>query len=68
MTQKVLDIDARVYNMTKNPKIYKKIYKKVTVLEINNVEIENQEISKITNVEKHRNIRKWTAIAFFVKY
>ena len=25
MTQKVLEIDVMVYNMTKNPKIYKKI-------------------------------------------
>ena len=26
MTQKVLEIDVMVYNMTKNPKIYKKIF------------------------------------------
>ena len=32
MTQKVLEIDVMVYNMTKNPKIYKKIFL-VTVLE-----------------------------------
>ena len=31
MTQKVLEIDEMVYNMTKNPKIYKKIFL-VTVL------------------------------------
>ena len=61
MTQKVLEIDVMVYNMTNNPKTYKKIFL-VTVLEINNGGIENQQISKITNVEKHRNIRKWTAI------
>ena len=53
-----------VYNMTKNPKIYNKIFL-VTVLEINNGGIENQQISKITDVEKHRNIRKWRAIEFF---
>ena len=32
MTQKVLEIDVMVYNMTKNPKTYKKIFL-VTVLE-----------------------------------
>ena len=32
MTQKVLEIDVMVYNMTKNPKIYKKTFL-VTVLE-----------------------------------
>ena len=32
MTQKVLEIDVNVYNMTKNPKMYKKIFL-VTVLE-----------------------------------
>ena len=64
MTQKVLEIDVMVYNMTNNPKTYKKIFL-VTVLEINNGGIENQQISKITNVEKHRNIRKWRAIEFF---
>ena len=32
MTQKVLEIDGMVYNMTKNPKIYKNIFL-VTVLE-----------------------------------
>ena len=26
MTQKVLEIDMMVYNMTKNPKIYKKVF------------------------------------------
>ena len=57
MTQKVLEIDVMVYNMTNNPKTYKKIFL-VTVLEINNGGIENQQISKITNVEKHRNIGK----------
>ena len=43
--------------MTKTPKIYKKTLL-FTVLE-------NQQISKITNVEKHRNIRKWRAIEIF---
>ena len=57
MTQKLLKIDVMVYNMTKTPKIYKKILL-ATVLE-------NQQISKITNVEKHRNIRKWRAIEIF---
>ena len=37
-------------------------------LKINNGGIENQQITKITNVEKHRNIRKWKVIDFFVKY
>ena len=32
MTQKALEIDVNIYNMTKNPKIYKKIFL-VTVLE-----------------------------------
>ena len=32
MTQEVLEIDVMVYNMTKNPKIYKKIFE-VTFLE-----------------------------------
>ena len=32
MGEKVLEIDVMVYNMTKNPKIYKKIFL-VTVLE-----------------------------------
>ena len=32
MTQNVLEIDVMAYNMTKNPKIYKKIFL-VTVLE-----------------------------------
>ena len=32
MTQKVLEIEVMVYNMAKNPKIYKKIFL-VTVLE-----------------------------------
>ena len=64
MTQKVLEIDVMVYNMTNNPKTYKKIFL-VTVLEINNGGIENQQISKITNVEKHKNIRKWEAIELF---
>ena len=57
MTQKLLKIDVMVYNMRKTPKIYKKILP-VTVLE-------NQQILKITNVEKHRNIRKWRAIEIF---
>ena len=52
MTPKVLEIDVMVYNMTKNPKIYKKNFL-VTVFE--NDGFENQQISKITNVEKHRN-------------
>ena len=64
MTQKVLEIDEMVYNMTKNLKIYKKIFL-VIVLENYNGEIENQQISKITNAEKHRNIRKWRAIKLF---
>ena len=29
---------------------------------------ENQQISKITNVENHTNIGKWRVIEFFVKY
>ena len=33
-------------------------------LKINNGGIENEQIAKITNVEKHRNIRKWGAIEF----
>ena len=61
MTQKVLEIDVMVYNMTNNPKICKKNFL-VTVLENG---FENQQMSKITNVEKHRNIRKWRAIEFF---
>ena len=65
MTQKVLEIDEMVYNMTKNLKIYKKIFL-VIVLENYNGEIENQQISKITNAEKHRNIRKWRAIKLFL--
>ena len=32
LTQKVLEIDVMVYNMAKNPKIYKKIFL-VTVVE-----------------------------------
>ena len=32
MTREVLEIDVRVYNLTKNPKLYKKIFL-VTVLE-----------------------------------
>ena len=32
LTQQVLEIDVMVYNMTKNPKIYKKIFE-VTFLE-----------------------------------
>ena len=32
MGEKVLEIDVMVYNMTKNPKIYKKIFE-VTFLE-----------------------------------
>ena len=50
-----------VYNMTKNPKIDKKIFL------VNNGRIENQQISKITNVENHRNIRKWRVIEFFCR-
>ena len=61
MTPKVLEIDVMVYSMTKNPKIYKKNFL-VTVLE--NGGFENQQISKITNVGKHRNIKKWRAIEF----
>ena len=65
MTQKVLENDVMVYNMEDNLKIYKKIFL-VTVLDkINNDGIENHQISKITNVEKHRNITKWRAIEFF---
>ena len=67
MTQNVLENDVMVNNMTKNPKIYKKIFL-VIVLENYNGEIENQQISKITNAEKHRNIRKWRAIKLFVKH
>ena len=67
MTQKVLEIDVMVYNMTKNQKTYKKIFL-VTVLKINNGGNENLQISKITNAEKHRNVRKWRAIEFFLKY
>ena len=43
MTPKVLEIDMVVYDITKNPKIYKKIFL-VTVLEVNNGGIENQQI------------------------
>ena len=50
--------------MTKNPKIYNKIFL-VTALKVNNGGIENQQISKITIVEKHRNIRKSRVIEFF---
>ena len=64
MTQKVLKIDVMVYNMTKNPKIHKKIFL-VKVLEVKNSETENQQIPKITNVEKRRNVRKWRVIDFF---
>ena len=64
MTQKVLKIDVMVYNMTKNPKIHKKIFL-VKVLEVKNSETENQQIPKITNVEKRRNVGKWRAIDFF---
>ena len=34
-------------------------------LKINNGGTENQQISKITNAEKHRNKRKWRSIDFF---
>ena len=64
MTQNVSEIDVLFYKMTKNPKIYNKIFL-VTALKINNGGIENQQILKITNVEKHRNIRKWRSIEFF---
>ena len=64
MTQNVSEIDVMFYNMTKNLKIYNKIFL-VTALKVNNGRIENQQISKITNVEKHGNIRKWRAIEFF---
>ena len=59
MTQNVLEIDVMVYNMTKKPKIYKKVFLP-TVLD--------QLISKITNLEKHRNIRNGEQLKFFVKY
>ena len=65
MPYKILEIDVMVYNKTKNPKIYQKMFL-VTVLEISNGGIENQQTSKITNVEKHRSIRKWRAIEFFL--
>ena len=65
MTQKVFEIGVMVYSMTKNRKIYKQILL-VTSFNINKGDIENQQISKITNVEKHRNIRKWRAIYFFI--
>ena len=55
MTQKVLEIDVMVYNMTKT----------LQSLKTDNSRIENQQILKITKVEKHRNIIKWRAIAFF---
>ena len=65
MTQKVLENDVMVYNMENNLKIYKEIFL-VTVLDkINNDGIENHQISKINNVEKHRNITKWRTIEFF---
>ena len=48
MTQKVLEIDLMVYNMTND-----------------DAGTENQQISKITNVQNDRNIRKWRAIEFF---
>ena len=67
MTQNVLENDLMVNNMTKNPKIYKKSFL-VIVLENYNGEIENQQTSKITNAEKHRNIRKGRAIKLFVKH
>ena len=34
-------------------------------LKFNNGGIENQQTSKITNVEKHRKIGKWRGIEFF---
>ena len=52
-----------VYNMTKNPKIYKKTFY-LQSLKIYNHRVENQQISKIANVEKPRNIRKWRATGF----
>ena len=55
-----------VYNMTKNPKIYRKIFQ-LQFVKINNGGNENHQICKITNVEKHRNIRIWRAINFFCK-
>ena len=58
MTQKVLEIDVMVYNMTKNPKIYKKIF-------LVNCGIQNQQILKITNVEKQENGEQLNS---FVKY
>ena len=64
MTQNVSEIDVLFYKMTRNPKIYNKIFL-VTALKVNNSGIENQQILKITNVEKHRNIRKWRTIEFF---
>ena len=65
MTQKVLKNDVMVYNMENNLKIYKEIFL-VTVLDkINNDGIENHQISKINNAEKHRNITKWRTIEFF---
>ena len=67
MIQKILKTDVMVYNTTKNPKIYIE-FPQLQSLKINNGGIENQQISKITNVEKHRNIRKWKAIEFFPKY
>ena len=47
MTQKVLEIDVMVYNMTKNPKIYKKIFL-VTVLKMKMLKL------KITNLENNQ--------------
>ena len=67
MTQNVSEIDVLFYKMTKNPKIYNKIFL-VTALKINNGGIENQQILKITNVEKHSNKRKWRAIEFFCEF
>ena len=64
MIQKVLEIDVMVCNMSKNPKIYKKSFL-VKSFKINNCGVENQQILKITNVERHRNIKKWRAIEFF---
>ena len=44
---------------------YFRKFSQLQSLKINNGEIEFQQISKITNVEKHRNIRKQRAIERF---
>ena len=65
MTQKILEIDVMVYNMTKSPKTYKNVFPSYSLQKINNGGIKNKQISKINNVEKHKNKRK--QLNFFCK-